>query len=160
MKIILIILSLILAAGLIYFFYLGYQSQMASPRELDNTKLAHCPDTPNCICTEYPEDKSHFTQAIPFSEIESTNIVQLINNAIMLSGGVIKSTKDNYISATYTSSIFRFVDDFEIRIDYKNKLIHMRSASRVGHSDLGVNLKRINHFRHILEKEKENAKLG
>ena len=58
-------------------------------------------------------------------------------------GGSIQAEKTDYLAATFTSSIFRFVDDLEIRIDTGQEMIHLRSASRVGHSDGGVNRKRV-----------------
>jgi len=52
-------------------------------------------------------------------------------------------TTDTYIAATFTSKLFKFVDDFEARFDAQNNLIHLRSASREGYSDMGVNARRI-----------------
>ena len=43
--------------------------------------------------------------------------------------------------------MFRFVDDLECRLDAENRVIHVRSASRVGYSDLGVNRKRVERLR-------------
>ncbi len=150
MKIILIILITALLLGLIYFFYLGYKSQNGTAPGLVNSKLKPCSNKPNCICTEYPEDKPHFTEAIKFSDEDTTILTQTIENAINNTGGTITDKQVDYISATYTSNIFRYVDDFEIRIDNKEKTIHIRSASRVGHSDMGTNLKRIEHFKQII----------
>ena len=62
----------------------------------------------------------------------------------------IKVVEDNYIRAEFTSKVFRFVDDVEFYFpDTKSKetIIHVRSASRVGHSDFGVNRKRIEQIR-------------
>ena len=61
-------------------------------------------------------------------------------------GGSIQAEKADYLAATFTSSIFRFVDDLEIRIDTGQKMIHVRSASRIGHGDGGVNRKRVEHL--------------
>jgi uncharacterized protein (DUF1499 family) len=61
---------------------------------------------------------------------------------------------DNYIRAEFVSKIFRFVDDVEFYFpDKKSKelLIHVRSASRVGYSDLGVNRMRIEQIRRKLK---------
>ena len=55
--------------------------------------------------------------------------------------------KDGYIDAEAKSLIFRFVDDVEFYVDRDAKVIHFRSASRVGHSDLGVNRKRMEQLR-------------
>ena len=150
MKIILIISITAIIAVLTYFFYLGYKSQNGTSPGLVNSKLSPCPDKPNCICTEYPEDESHFTEAITFTEKSTKILTHAIENAIQDTGGIIINQQADYIYATYTSSIFRYVDDFEIRIDYKKKLIHIRSASRVGHSDMGANLKRIENFKQAL----------
>ena len=154
MKIFLIILAIILLSGLIYFAYLGYKSQSGSAPGLIDSRLSHCPDSPNCFCTEYSDDKSHFTDAVDFSALTTNNISQLIKDSIKKSGGVIVKFEDNYISATYTSNLFRYVDDFEVRIDTNNQLIQLRSASRVGRSDFGANLKRIELFKNLINKHK------
>lgn len=48
-----------------------------------------------------------------------------------------------YLHIEFTSLIFRFVDDVEFLRDDANRCIHFRSASRIGHSDLGVNRRRM-----------------
>ena len=151
MKIILIILITAIIAVLFYFFYLGYKSQNGTAPGLVDSKLSPCPEKPNCICTEYLQNESHFTDAIKFTETSLSILTHSIENAITDTGGIISNQQADYISATFTSSIFRYVDDFEIRIDNEKKLIHIRSASRVGHSDMGANLKRIDKFKQALK---------
>ncbi len=146
MKIFLFILALLLLSTLFYFFYLGYKSQSGTANGVLSSKLTPCANKPNCICTEFVDDKSHYIDAIKYSG-ES---IESIADAIRASGGIIINTQSSYIAATYTSNIFRYVDDFEVRIDSENQLIHVRSASRVGHSDMGANLKRINEFNNKL----------
>lgn len=53
---------------------------------------------------------------------------------------------ENYLHAEARSRIFRFVDDMEFLVDMENQLIHFRSASRVGYSDLGANRARMEKF--------------
>lgn len=53
----------------------------------------------------------------------------------------------DYIHAEFISALFRFVDDVEFYFDDANKTIHLRSASRVGYYDLGVNRRRIENIR-------------
>lgn len=48
-----------------------------------------------------------------------------------------------YLHVTFQSALFGFVDDVEFYFDEANKLIHFRSASRTGYSDLGANRKRM-----------------
>jgi uncharacterized protein (DUF1499 family) len=49
----------------------------------------------------------------------------------------------NYLRAEVRSRVFRFVDDIEFLLDTEQQLIHVRSASRSGHSDFGVNRRRV-----------------
>ena len=59
----------------------------------------------------------------------------------------IVSSTNTYIHVEFTSLIFRFVDDVEFLFDDEKKLIHVRSASRVGYSDLGANRNRVEEIR-------------
>lgn len=151
MKILFISTISILVLFLAYFIFLGIKSQSGSARGIINGKLTPCPDTPNCLCSEYADDQSHFIDAIPVSEINSVNLMNTIEQAIESIGGTVKQKNDDYLAATFTSSLFRYVDDFEIRVDREDQLIHIRSASRVGRSDFGANQKRINDFRKTLK---------
>jgi uncharacterized protein (DUF1499 family) len=54
-----------------------------------------------------------------------------------------------YLHVEFTSAVFRFVDDAEFFIDDAQKLIHMRSAARLGYYDFGVNRKRLETIRQI-----------
>jgi uncharacterized protein (DUF1499 family) len=57
----------------------------------------------------------------------------------------------DYLHVEFTSLVFRFVDDVEFHLRAQDRLIAVRSASRVGRSDLGVNGKRVEHIRTLLE---------
>ena len=62
----------------------------------------------------------------------------------------IVTVEDNYLHVEFESAFFRFVDDVEFLIDPEGQLIHFRSASRVGYSDLGVNRRRMEQIRNTL----------
>jgi len=81
----------------------------------------------------------------------------LLKNTIQEMGGTIQIESDNYLAATFTSAIFKFVDDLEIRIDSTQKVIHIRSASRVGYSDMGVNKKRTELLKKLFNKKASEA---
>jgi uncharacterized protein (DUF1499 family) len=59
----------------------------------------------------------------------------------------IVTREEGYLHAEFTSAVFRFVDDVEFSIDDRNNVIHVRSASRLGFSDLGVNRRRVEDIR-------------
>ena len=159
MKTFLIIVVLLIAAIVVYFFILGIHSRSKDAPGLIGGQLAKCPDTPNCFCTEYMDHKGHYLEPIHFPQTMRAGIdaMVVIREIITEMGGKIQHQKENYLAATFSSAIFGFVDDFEVRIDtgidQANKIIHLRSASRVGRSDLGVNKKRIDLFKKLFEKK-------
>lgn len=59
----------------------------------------------------------------------------------------ITTVRERYLHAEFTSLIFRFVDDVEFLLEEETHTIHLRSASRVGASDLGVNRRRVEAIR-------------
>jgi len=119
----------------VMFFILGLKSQKGSAPGIVNGELAPCSSKPNCVSSEkdtQPEKK--------VSPLKGS--FEAAKAAIIASGGTITSETDSYLSATYMSKVFKFVDDVELR-DGGDGQVHIRSASRVGYSDRGVNLKRV-----------------
>ena len=147
MKIVLIILTGLVLAAIVGFFVLGLMSQSGQANGLSAGRLTECPDKPNCVCSEYPSDASHYSPSIDFLQTLTSNPLSDLKNIVRAMGGNIQTEQENYFAASFTSSIFRFVDDLEIRLDPDQKMIHLRSASRVGHSDRGVNRKRIEQLK-------------
>ena len=108
-------------------------------------KLKACPGNPNCVCSEdYPDvDPAHQIPPIKVGGSEMQIPWKLLKQSIIDQGGEIMSEREAYLHAEFTSPIFRFVDDLEMRADRQNGVIHLRSASRVGRSDFGANRKRV-----------------
>jgi uncharacterized protein (DUF1499 family) len=69
-------------------------------------------------------------------------------------GGKIQEDREGYLWATFTSRVFRFVDDVEFRMVSTDGMIHVRSGSRVGYSDLGVNRRRVEKLRALFDQKK------
>ena len=63
----------------------------------------------------------------------------------------IVSASENYIYAEFTSRLMRYVDDVEFLYDQSKGITHVRSASRIGYSDLGANRNRIEGIRELLQ---------
>ncbi len=146
LKYITMFLALITLAVVGYFFYQGKVSQKQGFRHTTAAKLSACPNTPNCVCSEYPEDAEHYISALGLDGLD----LATITSAIKEIGGTIVVQDDAYISAEFKSGLFGFVDDFEVRVDEQNNQIHLRSASRVGRSDLGANRNRVEKFKQVL----------
>jgi uncharacterized protein (DUF1499 family) len=68
------------------------------------------------------------------------------------------TVEDNYIHAESVSAVMRYVDDLEFCINERLGIVHMRSASRKGYADLGVNRRRLEKLRKIFEQRDENER--
>ncbi len=110
--------------------------------------LAPCPSSPNCVCSQGdPGDEEHFMPPLPLHGAASDAIERVAGIITAMPRTEIISQQDRYLHATFTSAIFRWVDDVELVVDEDAGVLHFRSASRVGHSDLGVNRKRMEAIR-------------
>ena len=108
-------------------------------------RLRSCPDTPNCVASENT-DAGH--RVPPFRyEGPAEPAWQRLSATVRASGGRIERETGGYLWATFRSLIFRFVDDVEFRHDPAARVIHVRSAARLGHSDFGVNRRRVERLR-------------
>lgn len=122
--------------------YLSVKSRSIENYGLVEGKLSICPDTPNCICSEEYANKNY--QPIKIN-LENKGIAwENLKSAIREAGGDIQIERNDHLWAIFVTPIFRFVDDFEARVDTAQSCIHLRSASRVGDYDFGTNLKRVN----------------
>lgn len=112
--------------------------------------LPPCPSTPNCVSSQVT-DKVH--GIAPFKIIGSIESAFLaLKNALLSQQRVIITEEtENTLHAEATSLIFRFVDDVDVLLDSEARLFHIRSASRVGYGDFGVNRKRIENLRAKLQ---------
>jgi uncharacterized protein (DUF1499 family) len=109
-------------------------------------KLAPCPQSPNCVSSQ-SADELHFIAPLSYDGSRAEAREKLVSIVQSMKRSSIISKEDTYIHAEFTSALFRFVDDVEFYLDDTAKTIHMRSASRVGYSDLGVNRRRIEAIR-------------
>lgn len=127
---------------MIAFFLLGKKSQKGSPPGLVGGKLTACSGKPNCVNSEDRTPNKFKIDAL------NTNSLDAVKTAIESMGGKVTSSDDGYVSAEFTSGIYKFVDDVEVRLDGEH--VQIRSASRVGYSDRGVNRARVEDIRNAL----------
>jgi uncharacterized protein (DUF1499 family) len=112
--------------------------------------LKPCPDTPNCVSSLANDE--HAIQ--PFQLKPGTLDLEKLISLIQTSDRHVTVTQQgNQIHAEFTSRIFRFVDDLDLIINLKQNNVHIRSASRTGHYDFGVNRRRVENIRTILKNE-------
>lgn len=140
-------ITLILAIFLILFVILAvlsFLSRKMPERGLINGRLSPCPESPNCVCSEYQDKYS--VEPLYFNE-SSQKAWERARNVLQEMGGKIEVDKRGYLRAVFTTRIFRFRDDVELRMETEKNRIHIRSSSRVGYSDFGQNRKRVEKIR-------------
>lgn len=115
---------------------------------LDEGKLHPCPDSPNCVCSEFSDD-SHSIEPIAFNNDADVAWSQLLNVVAAQPRTKIVDSGDGYLQARVTTRLLRFEDVLEFRLDRAAGAIQVRSASQVGFSDLGVNRRRVETIRKL-----------
>jgi uncharacterized protein (DUF1499 family) len=136
----------VLAAG---GFVLAASGKAPSHLGAQQERLAPCPDSPNCVSSDADaNDKQHVIPALPISGDRTTAWKQLQSVLADWPRCRIETVTDQYLHATVRSGFFGFVDDVECLL--RDDHIAIRSASRVGHSDLGVNRARTEKIRRAL----------
>jgi len=106
-----------------------------------------CKPTPNCVSSQAdPSDQEHYIAPIAYS-----GTMQELRRAVesMTRATVIRE-EGSYLYAEYKSALMGYVDDVELLLDEKARLVQVRSASRLGRSDFGVNRKRIEELRTLI----------
>jgi uncharacterized protein (DUF1499 family) len=118
------------------------------PRE---GRLAPCPATPNCVCSCAAEGDDHAIAPLTFEGSPEEAWKRLGEVLAEQPRMAVVSETPTYRHVECTSRVFRFVDDLELLLDREAKKIHVRSASRAGRSDLGVNRRRVEAIRQAFE---------
>ena len=128
------------------FLLTACSTNQTSEMKATNDRLSPCPESPNCV-SSLNEDKSHYVEPLIYMgtlEEAREKLISVINS---MKRTEIVTAQMNYIHATFKSALFGFVDDVEFVFDDQRKVIDVRSASRTGYSDLGVNRKRVEEIR-------------
>ena len=109
-------------------------------------RLAPCPDRPNCVSSEATDD-AHRVAALDFTGDPAAALQRLDRVIAGQDSASIVTRRDGYLHAEFTTRLMGFVDDFEARVDLAAGVIQVRSASRLGYGDLGVNRGRVEAIR-------------
>ncbi|MFO7557279.1 MAG: DUF1499 domain-containing protein [Desulfobacterales bacterium] len=112
-----------------------------------NGLLADCPGTPNCVNSQ-ATDESHSIASLSYSGDKKDAFLRLKKIIESEKRTRIITESEAYLHVEFTSMIMGFVDDVEFYFP-DEPLIHVRSASRLGSSDLGVNRKRVERLREL-----------
>nr|WP_238993820.1 DUF1499 domain-containing protein [Calothrix sp. PCC 6303] len=117
---------------------------------VSDAHLSSCPASPNCVVSQ-DADIKHSIDPITYHIDRNAARETLLKVLTVVPRTEVVERTDSYIRAVSKSRIFGFVDDVEFYFPKHENLIHLRSASRVGDSDLGVNRRRMEQIRLALQ---------
>jgi uncharacterized protein (DUF1499 family) len=152
------LLVLLVAAGLTLHVATATGDTVFSWKRPDNLgvkdgRLAPPKSTPNCVSSQAdPADAEHTIAPIAFKGDTAAAMAAVRKAVESMPGSTIVRAEGGYLYAEYRSKLMRFVDDVEFFHDGKAGLIHVRSASRLGRRDFGVNRARVEAVRARVEK--------
>jgi len=115
-------------------------------------KLTACPASPNCVSSDAPPG-DHWIAPLRLRIDPAAAWRQLEAALRATPRTTIVARGDGYLRAEARSRVFRFVDDVEFHLRPAAGEIAVRSASRVGYSDLGVNRRRVENLREVLRRD-------
>lgn len=120
-------------------------------------QLSPCPPSPNCVSTTAaPTDLSHAIAPLTYEAADDAaadraweTLKKLVQGT---EGATIVAATEDYLYGEFTTPLMGFVDDVEFHRDRAAAEIQVRSASRLGESDLGLNRQRIERIRGQFER--------
>ncbi len=147
---ILVILAVLAVLGFIALVAFARLQGPPANLGVTNGKLQDCPDSPNCISTQH-NLKYPLADPIPYDgNLDAARETMLAVLAGMERNKVLSTTED-YIHAEFRSATIGFGDDVELYFDDAAKVIHFRSAARLGYDDFKVNPRRMKAIRAAFE---------
>jgi uncharacterized protein (DUF1499 family) len=144
---VLILLPVVLISGLLIMSLFGHRPDDLG---IKNGQLKPCPESPNCVCSfAEKSDSEHSIAPLAVPSDSKQPLKTLKEVVISLPRVMVVSSEEDYLHVEFTSALMRYVDDVEFQWLADESVIHVRSASRIGHSDLGVNRKRVEKIREL-----------
>ncbi|MBL8816938.1 MAG: DUF1499 domain-containing protein [Planctomyces sp.] len=150
MSLMLLIPAIVLIVWMVSMFALSFTAKMPGGLGVQGGRLAECPESPNCVCTQC-SSREHWMEPLMYSEDAGIAWSRLKSLIEANSEATIITETDGYLHVEFKTAFFRFVDDVEFLLDAESGRIHFRSASRVGYSDMGLNRRRMEDFRKRFE---------
>lgn len=114
---------------------------------VSNGRLTQCPCSPNCVSSQ-AEDVPHRIAPLVFQGEPESAFARLKQILVGRGDTTIIEECPDYLRVEFHTILF--VDDGEFLLDIEQRLIHVRSASRRGYTDLGKNRRRLEEIRQSL----------
>lgn len=136
-------------AWLLYMSALVVYSWQRPELGADGGHLHPCGSKPNCVCSQgSPAERT--VAALPIGNLAPAAAFERARDSVeSLPRVALITASPGYAHYECSTRLFRFVDDVELLLDAPAGVIHIRSSSRVGYSDMGVNRKRVEAIRSL-----------
>ena len=121
--------------------------------DTSDSVLSPCPISPNCVCSKLPQSDSHYVEPLVPTASTLAIFPMLVEYVQQLPNAELEEKASHYVRVSIRSMFFAFTDDLELF--FAGDKIHVRSASRTGWYDFGVNRRRIESIRRYMEDELE-----
>lgn len=124
----------------------GFAGKRPKHLGIKEGQLAPCPNKPNCV-SSFSDRSKHAIEPLHFQGAADMALATLKQVVAAMDGATLIEAQINYLYFEFKTKVLGFVDDVEFLLDEGKKIIHLRSASRLGHSDFNLNRKRIEAIR-------------
>lgn len=111
-----------------------------------------CPESPNCVSSMADTNSSHYIEPYTFNDLPDKAMARLKAALLQEKRVTLVTNEPEVLKAEVKSLIFRFIDDVEFTLVAEQEVIHVRSSSRSGYYDFGVNRRRIEKIRKLFKK--------
>ncbi len=144
-------LNRLLTLVAIGFFFTGCAG---SPRiGVTEKRLAPCPSSPNCVTSQTDMTAGQYVEPISYAGSRQQAGSALLSVLDSMDRARVVAAEENYIHAEFRSRVFRFTDDLEFYFPEAPSIIEIRSASRSGYYDFGVNKNRVETIRKLFREK-------
>ncbi len=110
--------------------------------------LPPCPSSPNCV-SSMGGKPGRTVSPLDYGGSRAQAMDDLLAVLAAMDGASVRKQQQDYLWAEFASKVFGFIDDVEFYLPPDQSLIHVRSASRVGYYDFGVNARRVEKIRKL-----------
>lgn len=112
-------------------------------------ELAPCSSAPHCVNSR-ASDERHGIAPLRYtgSPVAAREKLVRVLNRMQSQGYTVISNEGDYVYATYTTGLMKYVDDMEFVFSQSEPgVIHVRSSSRIGYADGGANRRHVEDVR-------------
>src|SRR5687767_9912829 len=143
-----LLLAILVVGYLAFLAVLAARSRRAPRLEARDGRLKPCARASNCVNTQDPGSE---VAPLRFSDPATVAWQRLRNSVTGLPRTTALAESESYLRVEAASAVYGFRDDLEALLDAEAGVIHLRSSSRVGLRDRGVNRRRIERVRRLFE---------